>query len=284
MSMSFISDSIRIVVVDPDGQIRESQRYSEFLTAPAIGVQIAFCGGTLIDLLAQESYISADLELRQVLTGNPHADAMRIIGNLAEVLVVKYCNEYPEVNRALARYARLGVKRTNFLDNFIAIGTGSKVTQSRYPFHYQPQDTQRDIIWVDKNDTSKQLACLGGSENSVKPAGLQIKASHDGQYIIHSISDYCYPILYFDLNDDWHTTKNALKSVHENATLIHPDEILCEIKKVLKTYFRLVINIIEGEISIQEIIQQSMYEGDTTLLAGLAISDIVPDKSIIICT
>lgn len=282
--MSLISESIKIVVIGSDGCVRECQKYSDFLTDPAIEIQTAFCGNSLIDLLVQESYISENLDLLQVLTGNPHADAMRLIGNLAEALVVKYCNEYPEVNRALACYARLGVKRTNFLDNYLAIGTGSKVTQSLYPFHYQPQDRQRDIIWVDKNDASKQLACIGGSINSVKPAGLQIKASHDGQYIIRSISDYYYPILYFDLNDDWHITKNALQSVNENATLIHPDEILREIKEVLKIYFKLVVNIIEERISIQDVIQQSIYEGDTTLLAGLAVSDIVLDKSIMICS
>jgi hypothetical protein len=280
--MSFISNLIQIVVLGSDGQIKVSQKYSEFLNNPITEIQIAAYGHSLIDLLIQESYISENLGLIQFLTGNSHADATRLIGNLAEALVVEYCNKYPDVNRALARYARLGVKRTTFLDNYIAIGTGSKITQSRYPSHYQPQDTQRDIIWVDKNDISKQLACMGGSRNSVKPAGLQVKASHNGKYVLSSISDYYYPILYFDLKDDWESVKNAAIKANPNATLIHPDEIMREIKEHLKGYFTVVIDIIEGRISIQDVIQQSMYSGDAPLLAGIAASNIVPDKSIII--
>jgi hypothetical protein len=280
--MSLISNSVQIVVIGSDGQIRVSQNYSEFLNDPAAEIQIAAYGHSLINLLIQESYISQNLELTQILTGDNHADATRLIGNLAEALVVEYCNKYPDVNRTLARYARLGVKKTIFLDNYIAIGTGSKVTQSRYPLHYQPQDTQRDIIWVDKNDSSNQLACIGASRSSVKPAGLQVKASHNCKYVLSSISDYYYPILYFDLKDDWGIAKDAAKRTNPDAILIHPDEIMREIKEHLKGYFSVVIDIIEGEISIRDVIQESMYNGDTPLLAGIAASNIVPNKSIII--
>jgi hypothetical protein len=282
--MSLISNSTQIVVFDSDGNIKLSQKYSDFLDNPKSEIQVAMYGNSLIDLLIQESYISSqNLELIQVLTGNSQADATRLIGNLAEALVVEYCNKYPEVNRTLARYARFGAKKTISLDNYIAIGTGSKVTESRYLSHYQPNDTQRDIIWVDKNDSSKQLACIGGSRNSVKPAGLQVKASHDGKkYVLGSIFDYYYPILYFDLGDDWGIVKNEAERVNPDATLIHPDEIMREIKEHLKGYFNIVVDIIEGELSIQDVIEQSMYNGDAPLLAGIAASNIITDKSIII--
>ena len=59
-------------------------------------------GSTLLDVLIEESYISEDLVLKHIFTGDAHADATRLIGSIAESLVVNLCNSYPEVNRTLA--------------------------------------------------------------------------------------------------------------------------------------------------------------------------------------
>ena len=196
---------------------------------------------------------------------------------------MKYCNINPEINRILARYARFGEREHKNLDNYIALGTASKLTQQSYLQHYQPNDTQRDVIWVDKFDTSRQLPCVGGSRSSFKPAGLQIKASNDGlNYVLPHISDYFYPILYFDINDDWHIVKSELINNGIHATLIHPDEISSEIKKTLKEYFSLVTSIINGSLSIKQLIEMANYNGDSTLLAGIAASSISADRTIIL--
>lgn len=105
---------------------------------------------SLLDILTQEALITKDLELNYIITNNPNADVARIVGSLAEVLVVNYCKTKPVINRVLARYARFGERDNKTLDNYVAIGTGSKITQKEYPQHYQPHDTQRDVIWVDK--------------------------------------------------------------------------------------------------------------------------------------
>jgi hypothetical protein len=281
--MSRIPDNIEIAVMGRDGTVRIVQTYSDYLRNPNITMQCAIYGKSLVDILIEESYISSDLELKQILTNDPYADATRLIGNIAEALVVKYCNEFPDVNRTLARYARFGQRETKTLDNYMAIGTGLNKIKNMFPQHYQPNDTQRDIIWIDKKDNSKQLACIGSTSNSTKTAGLQVKASHDGvRYVLPNITDYFYPILYFDLNDDWGLLKKALIERRINARLIHPDEIMREIKEHLKGYFKIVIALINNEITVQELIRKSQYEGDSVLLSGIETSDINCSKSIII--
>ncbi|MFI3197156.1 MAG: hypothetical protein QX196_02420 [Methylococcaceae bacterium] len=196
--MSLISSNVKIVVLHDDGRIKHEQPYSDFLSTPNPHIQSAMYGNSLLDLLTTESYIDENLHLRQVLTGNTHADATRLIGNIAEALIVKYCNDYPEVNRTLATYARFGIREHKNMDNYVAIGTALQDTKSNYGQHYNPNDTQRDIIWIDKTDKENQLLCVGGNSRAGKVAGLQVKASHDGlNYVLPSIKDYFYSILFF---------------------------------------------------------------------------------------
>ncbi len=281
--ISLISPRVHIVVIGSDGKIYESQKYSDYLSLPNNNIQSVAYGDSFLDILTQEAYLTESLGLRQILTNNPYADATRLIGNLAEALVVKYCNTNSEINRTLARYARFGEREHKNLDNYIAVGTASKITQQSYLQHYQPNDTQRDIIWVDKSDNAKQLACVGGTGSSFKPAGLQIKASNDGlKYVLPNITDYFYPILYFDIGDDWHVVQSTLVAQSINATLIHPDEIASEIKATLKGYFNLIISIINGSLTIERLIEMAKYNGDSTLLAGIFASDTSVDRTIIL--
>jgi len=276
--MSLISRNVRIVVMQDDGKILELQSLAEFIAEPDPLAVAAAYGNTFLDLLLQESYVTDKLQLRQVLTGNPHADATRLCGNLAEALVVRYCNTYPEVNRTLARHARFGEREDQRLDNYIAIGTASKVTQSIYPQHYQPNDTQRDIIWIDRTDGTRQLNCVGGSEMASMPAGLQVKASHDGmRYVFPNIKNYVYPILYFDLENDWHDVNGALLNAGIQAALLHPDSIMSEMKAQLRGYYQMVIAIIEGTTTVAQIANIARGTGDSALLAGLTASDVTSD-------
>lgn len=283
LEMSLISRNVRIVVMQNDGKVLEIQSLADFLAEPDPLALAAVYGNTFLDLLLQESYVTEELQLKQVLTGNPHADATRLCGNLAEALVVKYCNTHPEINRILARYARFGDREDQRLDNYIAIGTASKITQSAYAQHYQPNDTQRDLIWIDRTDGTKQLNCVGGTGMASTPAGLQVKASHDGMgYVFPSVKNYFYPILYFDLKDDWHDVNKALVSAGIQATLIHPDSIMSEIKAQLQGYYRMVVAIIEGKLTVAQIAEHARETGDSALLAGLTASDVASDLTCIL--
>lgn len=279
----FIPPWIKVVVEGESGEVRYSQSLSDFYQKPSIDLQISTYGGTLLDVLIEESYVSEDLVLIHVLTGNPHADATRLIGSIAESLVVNLCNQYPEVNRALGMHARFGVRPHKKLDEYIAVATGSARTKRLFPQHYNPSDTQRDIIWVEKDNTENQLSCIGSSRVSGKPAGLQVKASHDGvNYVLPTIQDYHYPILYFDLNGDWGIVKNAVMSEHPSSTLIHPDEIQYEIKYILKGYFDIIISLFRGEITINRIIRDARYNGDSILGAGLDAAEVTSQSKLIL--
>ncbi|SAK98577.1 hypothetical protein AWB76_07552 [Caballeronia temeraria] len=280
----YIPPHVKVIVEDLNGEVRHSQLLSEYLQKPSLQLQLATYGHTLLDILIEESYVSPDLVLRQVLTNNPHADATRLIGSIAESLVVKMCNEYPEINRILGMHARFGTRLSKKLDEYVAVATGSMRTKQNFFQYYNPSDTQRDIIWVDKNDTEDQLLCIKESSSaSGKPAGLQVKASHDGiNYVLPAVQNYHYPILYFDLNDDWIYVRNAAMDRYPACIFIHPDEVFYQIKHILKGYFAIIIAIIRGETSLQRVAEEAKYNGDSALTAGLDAAEPVLDSVIIL--
>lgn len=267
----FIPPNIKVIVEGEGGEVKHSQGLSDYLRKPSIDLQMATYGSTLLDVLIEESYISEDLVLKQVLTGNAHADATRLIGSIAESLVVKLCNSDPEVNRILGMYARFGQRSHKKLDDYVAVATGSMRAKNYFSQHYNPCDTQRDIIWVERDNTSNQLLCISQNNNvGAKPAGLQVKASHDGvRYVVPTIQDYHYPVLYFDLNGDWGEVQKAVLSQHQSATLVNPDEIQHEIKHILKGYFDIVIALVRGEVTIEHVIQESKWKSDSILPTGI---------------
>ncbi|ULJ67714.1 hypothetical protein [Wielerella bovis] len=276
------------------------QNYGKFLYAPNTKVvvahvnhkslqldeaNIALYGYSLIDILLSESEIKFNPENNQIIlsrlfTSNPHNDATRLIGNIAEVLVTKFCKQYPEVNRILGMYARNAVKLSDSLDNYIAVATGSQQTRYNYSMYYSPNDTQKDIIWLHKDNLEHQLLCIGSTSQSGKPAGLQVKTSHDYQYVLSSIKKYHYPILYFDLNNDWSFLYRALDKSDNLSKLIPHDDITHEIKIILIQYFNLLLPVFSGEYSLQYLIDMSKYEGYIDILKGLELSDLSHEKKL----
>jgi hypothetical protein len=278
-----IPSNIKIIVEGENGEIRYSQNLHEYLRKPSLNLQISTYGGTLLDLLIEESYISEDLILRHIFTGNAHADATRLIGSIAESLVVNLCNSNPEVNRTLGMYARFGQYSSKKLDDYVAVATGAMITKINYSQHYNPCDTQRDIIWVEKDNTQNQLLCIGRNSVAAKPAGLQIKASHDGvKYVVPSIKDYHYPVLYFDLNGDWGEVQKAVKEQHQTAILINPDEIQHEVKHALVGYFDIIVALLRGETTIERIAKDSRWRGDSILPVGIDAAEITSASNLIL--
>lgn len=280
----YIPPNIKVIVEDDNGKTKHSQCLSEFIDKPDIKIQIATYGNTLLDVLQEESYITENLKLKQIFTGNAHADATRLIGSIAESLVVNLCNTYPEVNRTLGMYARFGKILHKKLDDYIAVATGSMRAKNYFWQHYNPSDTQRDIIWVERDNTENQLLCISSNNSvSAKPAGLQVKASHDGlNYVLPTIQNYHYPVLYFDLNGDWGTVQKAVFLSHPNAVLINPCDIQHEIKYILKGYFDIIVALLRNEISIQQVINQSKHMGDSVLSSGIDAAEVTTDSKLIL--
>ncbi len=181
-------------------------------------------------------------------------------------------------------FARSGVRPHKNLDNYIAIATGSMSTKRNFPQYYNPSDTQRDIIWVEKDNPENQLLCISSNNNSsAKPAGLQVKASHDGlRYILPQIEQYHYPILYFDLGGDWGVVAEAIRQKYSGCSLINPDEIHHAIKHALKGYFDIIVSIFRGETTIPDVIRGAKHKGDSIIDAGIAAAEANSEVKIIL--
>lgn len=277
-------NTIKVVIQDEDGNIRDSQYFDDFLKKRTIQQQMLIHGDTLLDILTQESHLSPTMRLNRVLTDNPHADASRMMGSIAESLVVKLCNESKEANRELGRWARGGARSTATLDSFIAVATGSQKTKRSFSQWYNPSDTQKDVIWVKKDDTDHQLLCVKkrGSGFSGKPAGLQVKASHDYKYVLSTIENYHYPVLYFDLNNDWRELSRAMRNRNINNNLLHPDDIDRYLMDQLRGSFDIVVALINREKTIQDVVDMVNWTGrNDHILSALQALDPHQDSIIL---
>jgi len=275
-----IPSNVKVVVQDAQKNILFEQGLGSYLLKPNVNIAMASHGASLLDVLTNEQYImtanDGSLGLKFIFTKNPHADASKLMGSIAEALIVQECNNSPEVNRELAKHARGGSRISDKPDNYIAVATGSQLTNMNYPQFYNPSDTQRDIIWVDKNNTNYQLNSIatGTPSTSTKPAGLQVKTSHDYTYVMSNIKKYHYPVVYFDMNNDWNLALNAIQEENNKtnsivASLVPYDGVLFHLKNRLINYFKIIYSIFNNEITLAKVIEQSKYNGDN-ILSGVA--------------
>lgn len=201
----------------------------------------------------------------------------KILGKYAEALLVNQCNNKDNVNRYFARQARFGNKSPNdFLNNFVAIGTGLHETDLNYHSHYQPNETQRDVVWVDKRHV---LSLLTIPKRSGAIAGLQIKVSYNWRYVTREISDYAYPIVYFDMNDDWEQLDQYIQRKKRDnepgfhrVTLVPKTDYTEDVKKSLRWFERQLIDIIDGKLTIRHLVERAKAEDDAELAHALTKS------------
>lgn len=288
------ANNVKVVCFQKVNVVACSQNLVDFLNNPDVNLLITEYGHSLLDVLTNEGLITMGKEntfqLNRIFSGDPHADATKLMGSISESLIVQECNNNKEVNRELGMIARGGQRISSLMDNYIAVSTGSQQTKINYNHFYNPSDTQRDIIWVDKRSTELQLNSIvaGSLGPSVKPAGLQIKTSHNYQYVLSSIKQYHYPVIYFDLSNDWHlacdgvTQMNYQKGYFDGvAILVPPSEMLLYLKERIKNYFSIIKGLINGEITIQDLIDEANYTGDK-ILGGVLESSAIDSGSTII--
>lgn len=272
-----LSPSSEIIIVNETGKTK--------LFENTVEAMCRIHGSNLLDILVSENEISLnnnELFLNRILTGNPHADATRLIGSIAEVLVANYCKKHVELNRYLGMCARYSSITHQVLDNYIPIVTGSYQTKLNYGLYYNPSDTQRDIVWIRKDDHNSQLNCVRPkpSAQSSKPAGLQIKVSHDYRYVLSSIKGNHYPVLYFDLNNDWSYLYRSLSDIKNSAGfsiayfLVAHNDITNYIKEELKSYFNIIVKIFNNEMSLKQLIDIAKNDGKNEIIKGLNLANL----------
>lgn len=262
--------------LDNYGQIVDSVDYFDYEKNGSSEFSAYIHGNSLLNILQRERRINENMQLNFITTDNVHSDVSRILGNIAEALIVEACNQNAEINRELAKIARFGKVGSKYLDNFIAIGTSLERTRTHYFQYYQPNDTQRDIIWVYKENIEQQLTQpnLSGAV-----AGLQVKASHNWAYVKDSINQYSYPVLYFDLNNDWGDLNYYLSSHKISATLIYPSEIIYYLKDILMGYYHILSGLLNEKFSLKWVMENAYHHNDQVLATGLDMS--MPNRLII---
>jgi|GEM_PF-6656220 len=125
---------------------------------------------------------------------------MSQLGKVAEAIIVKRCADLEETNYRLFCIATGKRARRETARQFEACGTSLIDTKTFHARHYNPQDTQRDIIFINSSD---KIAFMSNATSVAgKCAGLQIKTSNNIiNYVVHDIIDdrYCVPIICFPL-------------------------------------------------------------------------------------
>ncbi len=234
---------------------------------------VATSGADLLELLTFElGLVNVDEQglLRHsiVLTPDIHVTVMRVLGRIAEALIVRECNQDTAANRLWAMYARRGKRPHRGLDSYKAVGTGLHSTERQYPTKYRPSDTQRDIIWVHIDDLVSELIekrQVGGS--SGVPAGLQVKVSQDGlNYIYRSDvrrGRYEIPLVYFDLSNDYYKLTNAIyreerDSVRIGVDILRGRDISPEIHDCLQSYYHLVYELVSGRLTLARLLRDEL--------------------------
>jgi hypothetical protein len=176
---------------------------------------------------------------------NPKKIVPRILGYVAEGIVVRECNQKLSKNQQWANHARMLRRSPNpvvqflesifyepFLDNpdnYIAVGTGFTKTKFYYNHIYNPQ-SDRDICWIDQYHNAKELLTVQGiKKNKRRVAGIQLKVSlgTNGNYVTNYFKRKkyytLYPVVYFDLGNDFHKVKDNL--LYLDSDTVGPDTL-----------------------------------------------------------
>lgn len=207
-------------------------------------------------------------------------NTIRLLGRIAEAVLVRECQQNKEANRIWFMYARRGKKVDSVADNYKAIGTGLKTTQNSYKTKYNPQDTQRDIIWINPETGSvSQMLYTLSSGNSAIYAGLQVKVSTNGNsYIQKDLMNRTYevPLVYFDMNNDFHKIVRRLQEHNSNIKIgidfIDGKAISQNIYNELKSYMPLIKWVLSGRFSVDELFYEAIEYKDNTLKSALMSS------------
>ena len=166
-------------------------------------------GRDLYDILLDDhgyiSYHDNRVTLSAIFLQEDESYTMKIMGKVAESIIARRCSRSIGLNRMWMHHASNGSAVSEELARrYRAIGTGFKTTKSKYPTAYNPNDKQRDIIWIDEHNM--HFPVNGSNSLGSRDAGLQIKASSNGMnYVYADIVKKTYevPVVYFDFSGDY---------------------------------------------------------------------------------
>lgn len=250
-----------IVAVEAgDGKILFKQPYSEYVQGNRdIEITSYTSGRKLFDILVDElGYIRYEenrFAFKYVIERNINRSVMRLLGKIAEAIIVRDCREFEEVNIKWFSIARRKRAKRSTASRYIALGTGLLYTKNNYATFYNPSDPQRDIIWV--NPETKMTSIMPQDRiTEATVAGLQIKVSTNGiSYVYPEVINKRYevPLVYFDLNRDFDEIAQRLYEERRDVIIgedfISARAVNFEEYEELVDYIELVRGLITGRIS-----------------------------------
>lgn len=249
-----------VAVEDGDGKILFKQPYSEYVQGNRdIEITSYTSGRKLFDILVDElGYIRYEenrFAFKYVIESNINRSVMRLLGKIAEAIIVRDCREFEEVNKKWFSIARRKRAKRSTASRYIALGTGLLYTKINYGTFYNPSDPQRDILWV--NPETKMTSIMPQDRiTEATVAGLQIKVSTNGiSYVYPEVINgrYEVPLVYFDLNRDFDEIAQRLYEERRDVIIgedfINARAVDFEEYEELVDYMELVRGLITGRIS-----------------------------------
>ncbi len=280
---------LAVVVADPgDGHIYAAQPLYDFIYGrKSIEILNLYTGQKLFDILCDDLGIihfeENHFALKYIITENIQASAMRLLGKIAEAVIVRRCHEDAEINRKWFSLARRKKAQNGTAENHIAIGTGLQETKKLFPYVYNPSDPQRDIIW--RNKVNNKIALMGGSAvNDGIYAGLQVKVSRNGAaYFLNDflLQKYEVPIVYFDICNDFdylvqniyaYNNKINQSTIRVGEDLISARAIDYEGFSEVCYYEDLVIALLNNQLTVDQLIQNAQNAPRDTLKKAILSS------------
>lgn len=240
----------------------------------------------LLDDLGAIRYENNEVIFNYLLLTDNLSSAMRLMGRVAEAIIVRNCRDDFQANSDWLRIARKGKRQSRNPGKYLAVGTGLISTQKEYPQRYNPGDTQRDIVWINTEKPS-QLAMLSDSNSSTgNIAGVQIKVSQNGKpYLYPDLrnSRYEVPVVYFGIGrkNDFDEIADSIRMVNQaieiGTDFVDGQELDEESYDMIAEYFPLVRGLVSGEIKPKDLLN-SVYYGEILQPATIA-STLAPFES-----
>lgn len=232
--------------------------------------------GRLFDILVEDT---GSIDFRDnrarfaeiLVAGDIKRSATRLLGRVAEAVIVRRCRESLQINKIWMDIARYCNSKPSTVQKFQAIGTGLDSTKRRNRYKYNYSDPQRDIIWVDSENRILNIATQ--STVSVLSAGLQVKVSHNGMsYVLSDLRNFRYevPIVYFGLSNDFDAIAEALQKpfytstgekaqnpVRINIDFINAEAVDPRSFEEVRNYYPIISKLFEGTLSADDFVKEA---------------------------
>ena len=272
LELSNQNSPLVIAVQNKDGFLVPVQGLDQFLYGTKdLRILCMLHGKELFDILYDDHglirYADNKFALNKIIEIDSNRTVMSIVGKVGESVLVRRCTQYAKLNLQWMRIASLKQVQQTTASRYRAIGTGFKSTQQKYPKAYNPNDTQRDIIWIDEQGYHYQMN--GSTATSGIDAGLQVKVSYNGmQYVYRDVLDAVYevPLVYFDLSDDYgrvyRRIQQELNSRGETTRNLQ-DWFICgrdidpDAHEEIEYYTEMVRALVNGRLSIDRLIDRA---------------------------